>query len=205
MRARPMLAPTLRLGGAVLVGSIPFAQAVARAAAGADLRRVGTGTVSATNVYRVAGVRAFALACALDVAKGAVAAALAGRRRPVGTALAAASVVAAHNWSVFLRGAGGRGVLPAMGVLSVAAPSGAALVATGIVAGHLSGDSAPGCLAAQALLVPVLARTHGRSGALLAAAVTVPMLVKRVMGNGAPPARSWRVYLNRMVYDRDVR
>jgi glycerol-3-phosphate acyltransferase PlsY len=202
MRPRSAVSSWLQLGSALLVGSIPFSQLVAGSAAGADLRGIGTGTVSATNVYRAAGAGPFIAACLLDFGKGALIAALARRRHPKLLAAAVGLVVVGHNWSPFLRGAGGRGVLPALGALTVAAPPGAALIVTGIVAGHLAGDTAPACFAAQALLVPTLAGVSGRRGALLGAAVAVPMLVKRAMGNRGRAA-SWRALGIRLVYDRD--
>lgn len=195
----------MALTGAFVVGAVPFAQIVAQRTAGRDLRTIDTGTVSATNVYRAAGVGPFAVASLLDVGKGALVAALVGRRHPSLLAAAAGLMVAGHNWSPFLRGAGGRGVLPAMGALIVAAPPGAALMAAGIAVGYATGDTAPGCFAAQGLLVPILARTHGRRGALLAAAVVVPMLAKRALGNDSPRGTSLRVVRTRLIYDRSAR
>jgi glycerol-3-phosphate acyltransferase PlsY len=194
-----------KLGAAFVVGAVPVAQLVARRTTGKDLRRLGTGTVSATNVYQAGGVRPFAAASLLDVGKGALVAALVGRRDARLLATAAGLAVIGHNWSPFLRGAGGRGVLPAMGVLAVAAPSGAAVLGAGIVGGYVTGDSAPGCFAAQLLLVPVLARTHGRSGALLGMALTAPMLAKRAVGNRLPRPISVRTIGARLIYDRDTR
>lgn len=40
---------------AFAAGSIPFSNLAARRARGVDLRRVGTGTVSGSALYRVAG------------------------------------------------------------------------------------------------------------------------------------------------------
>jgi acyl phosphate:glycerol-3-phosphate acyltransferase len=201
MEWRPATATLAGLCGAFALGSLSFADLVARMAADADLRRVGTGTVSATNVYRVAGVGPFLAVAMLDVGKGAVAAKLAARS----PASAAALVVVGHNWSPLLRGAGGRGVLPALGALLVTAPAGAALLAGGIIAGWVGGDTAPGCFVAQVLMVPVVAAAAGRCGAQLAAAVAVPMLAKRLIGNRPARDRTGRVYLTRLVFDRDVR
>jgi hypothetical protein len=70
--------------------------------------------------------------------------------------------------------------------------------------GRLSGETAIGSLAADVALVPVLARTNGRRGAMAAAAVVVTMLAKRLAGNARPPAEHRaRTYLNRLVLDRD--
>ena len=206
MAAHPAISVTLRLGGSLLLGSIPFSNIIARSITGYDLRTIGTGTVSPTNVYRLAGPRPFATACLLDLAKGATAAALVRDRHPVLMAAAAGLTVAGHNWSPFLRGAGGRGVLPATGVLLVAAPPGATLIVGGVVLGYLMGDSAPACLVAEVLLTPVLAAIRGRSCALLGVVVAAPMLAKRLVGNGRPTAdRSGDLYKTRIIYDRDVR
>jgi hypothetical protein len=62
--------------------------------------------------------------------------------------------------------------------------------------------------AAEIALVPVLALTKGSDGALAGAAVGVPMLVKRVLGNTPPAEFSTRrdrsrVYFQRLLFDRD--
>jgi hypothetical protein len=56
-------------------------------------------------------------------------------------------------------------------------------------------------LAADAALVPVLTRTRGRAGTVTAAAVVVPMLVKRLVGNRRAATPS--TYLFRLLLDRD--
>ena len=197
----------LRVSGAYLIGAVPFANIVARASSGEDLRSVGNGTVSSTGVYRVAGAGAFAVSCALDIGKGALAASLAGGCDPALAAAAVGLAIAGHNWSPFLRGAGGRGVLPGIGALLVIAPSGSALLLSGLAAGWSADNTALGCFAAQSLLVPVLGRAKGRKGVMLAAAVAGPMLVKRLLGNEPLPCAAWpergRAYLTRVIYDRD--
>jgi acyl phosphate:glycerol-3-phosphate acyltransferase len=190
-----------------LAGSTPFANLAAHLTRGVDLRQVATGTVSGTNLYRVAGFGPLAAAGVLEVGKGAVGPLLVGRGRPVPAALAAGLAVAGHNWSPFLGGAGGRGISPAIGALAVVAWPGAAVLLAGLAAGRLAGHTAPGSLVAQAALVPVLAAARGRPGALAGAAVVAPMLAKRLLGNAppAPGARPGRVYATRLLHDRDVR
>jgi glycerol-3-phosphate acyltransferase PlsY len=196
----------VRLGGALLLGSVPVANIISLAATGQDLRRVGTGTVSSSGLYQVGGIAPFAAACLLDIGKGAVVAALVRHRPPAVVAVAAGLAVAGHNWSVFQAGAGGRGVLPSTGVLLVAAPPGAALVTGAVAAGHVAGDTAPTCFAAQLLLIPVLGACRGREGVLLGLAMVTPMLVKRLVGNKPlAPVPVWQTYLTRLIYDRDVR
>jgi glycerol-3-phosphate acyltransferase PlsY len=191
---------------AFAAGSIPFSHFAARRARGVDLRRVGTGTVSGTALYRVAGFGPLAAAGVLDVAKGAAGPALAtAAGRPALAAVACGAAVVGHNWSPFLRGAGGRGISPALGGLLVVAWPGAVLLLAGMILGKAMGETALGALAAQILLTPVLAVTHGAVGALAGAAVAVPMIVKRVVGNSRPAPPRGPTYLTRLLYDRDER
>jgi acyl phosphate:glycerol-3-phosphate acyltransferase len=198
--------PWLGLGAAFLIGSIPFSNIAARLTRGVDLRGVDNGTVSGSSLYRVAGFGPLAAAGVLEVGKGAVGPLIAGRDHPVAAALAAGLCVAGHNWSPFLRGAGGRGLSPAIGALGVAAWPGSLVLLAGMAGGKIVGQAAPGSLLAQAALIPVLARARGRRGALFGAAVLAPMVVKRLLGN-APVVgrRPGRVYLTRLLLDRDER
>lgn len=191
-------------GAAYLAGAIPFSNLMAKRRRGVDLRTVGSGTVSGTSLYEVAGFGALALAGICDIAKGAVGPALAGRDRPELQAAACAAAVAGHNWSPFLNGAGGRGISPAIGALGAAAPAGSAVLLGGMTVGRLSGETAIGSLVADAVLVPVLRRTDGRRGALAGTAVVSVMVAKRLAGNApVPPGHRARIYLNRLVFDRD--
>ena len=99
----------------------------------------------------------------------------------------------------------GRGISPAIGALGAVAPAGSALLLGGMTLGRLSGETAIGSLAADVALVPVLARTDGRRGAMAAVGVVLTMLAKRLAGNAPAPAQHRvRTYLNRLVFDRDT-
>jgi glycerol-3-phosphate acyltransferase PlsY len=187
-------------------GAIPFSYFAGRRARGVDLRRVGTGTVSGSALYRVAGFGPMAAAGVLDVAKGAAGPALAtAAGHPALAAVAGGVAVVGHNWSPFLRGAGGRGISPALGALLVVAWPGAVLLLTGMILGRAFGETALGALVAEVALTPVLAVTHGAVGALAGISIAIPMVVKRVLGNAPaqPPRR--QTYRNRILYDRDER
>jgi glycerol-3-phosphate acyltransferase PlsY len=123
--------PALGVVIAYLIGSLPFSFLVARAFGVADVRHVGSGNVGATNVLRSAGRGPGALALGLDVAKGALAVAVAGRLAPdhpwVPAAAAAAAVVG-HVAPVFLGFRGGKGVATGLGAFAVLEPL-AALIA----------------------------------------------------------------------------
>ena len=92
-----------------------------------------------------------------------------------------------------------------MGALAVTAPAGSVVLLAGLLFGRLAGETAIGSVVADAVLVPVAGRVHGRPGSRAALAVLVPMVVKRLMGNAAPAERSLSVYLYRLVFDRDGR
>ncbi|MHB8670637.1 MAG: glycerol-3-phosphate acyltransferase [Acidimicrobiales bacterium] len=195
------------IGLAFLAGSVPFANLAARRARGVDLREVGGGTVSGTSLYRVAGFGPLAIAGVFEVAKGAVGPLVAGgpRQRPALAALCGGAAVTGHNWSPFLRGAGGRGISPAMGALLVNAPPGAGLLLGGMVLGRWAGETAIGSLCADLALVPMLRRTSGPKAGWAGAAVVVPMLLKRLAGNApAAEGRRLRTWAARLVLDRDT-
>jgi len=100
-----------------LLGSVPFGLIMARRHGKVDIRQYGSGKTGATNVLRTAGKKAAAIAAALDVSKGVMAAVFAGLivgesylivgkvglGSLVAEALAAIAAVVGHNWSVFLK------------------------------------------------------------------------------------------------------
>ena len=189
------------------VGAIPFSYVVGRRARGVDLRRVGTGTVSGTSLYRVAGFGPLAAAGVLDVAKGAAGPGLAmAAGHPALAAVAGGAAVVGHNWSPFLRGAGGRGISPALGALLVIAWPGAVMLLAGMIAREgVRRDRGSARFVAEVALTPVLAVTHGAVGALAGISIAIPMLVKRVVGNAPPDAPGRQTYRDRLLYDRDDR
>ena len=185
-----------------LAGSIPFSNLMARWRRGVDLRDTGTRTASGTNLYRVAGFPALAVAGICDVAKGAVGPLLA-LHDPMLGAVAGGFVVAGHNWSPFLRGHGGRGIAPALGALLVNAWPGAVLFLAVLVLGKFAGQTGLGGFVAAVVLAPALAITNGATGAVAGAAVAAPMLLKRVLGNARPERPAGGVYARRLLFDRD--
>jgi acyl phosphate:glycerol-3-phosphate acyltransferase len=186
-----------------IVASIPFSYLMARRVSGVDLRQVGSGTVSGTGLYEVAGFGPLAAAGILEVAKGAVGPLLAGKGHPAIAVAATGAAVVGHNWSPFLRGAGGRGLSPAIGALGVAAPAAAACLLGGMAGGRLLGQTAVGSLLGAAASVPAARRAHGPVASWAAAAAVTPMLVKRLAGNSPVPKTS--DYLWRLLFDRDTR
>jgi glycerol-3-phosphate acyltransferase PlsY len=198
----------LVVAGAFVVGAVPFSNVAARRVAGVDLRSRGTGTVSGTALYEVAGFKPLAVAGSLDVAKGAVGPLLAGRRRRWLGAIAAAAAIGGHNWSPWLDGAGGRGLSPALGATLVLAPEGTVVLGLGLGLGRLVRQTGLGCFVALIALFAVLGRRHGIRGVFTAVCVAGPILAKRVLGNdglaSVDPKDRPRVMASRLLFDRDT-
>ena len=113
-----------------LTGSVPFAYLLARRV-GIDVRVTGSGNVGAANVLRTTGTWRGIAAMSLDVAKGALAVAIANLTAggaPVAAASGAAAIVG-HIYPVWLRFHGGKGVAVAAGVFGVLAPPATAAAA----------------------------------------------------------------------------
>jgi acyl phosphate:glycerol-3-phosphate acyltransferase len=186
-----------------VAGSIPFSNIAARIRASTDLRAIGSGTVSGTSLYDVAGFGPLALAGICDVAKGSVGPLLAGPDRPALSAISGAAGVAGHDWSPFLRGAGGRGISTAMGALAVHHWPGTAVLAAGLAGGRLARETGFGSFLAGTALVPTLAWRRGRWGALAGATITAVLAAKRMAGNQPPENPGWHPYRHRLLYDCD--
>lgn len=191
------------IAAAWLAGSIPFSNIAAHHRARVDLRNVGTGTVSGTALYEVAGFGPLAVAGLCDVAKGAVGPLLAGRDRPELGAVAATAGVVGHNWSPWLGGAGGRGLSVALGAFLPLAWPGTVVLALGLAVGRLGRQTGLGSFVASLLAVPVVARSHGRAGALAGAGIVAALLAKRLAGNRSPARRTADLYLHRLLFDHD--
>lgn len=184
-----------------LAGSIPFSYLAARAASGVDLRTVGSGTVSGTGLYEVAGFGPLVVAGLCDVAKGALGPLLAAGRSDLAS-LATAAALVGHNWSPWLGGAGGRGISPALGATLVQAPEATLWLLAGLAGGRVARMTGLGSSLAIATL-PLPLRRRGRPGGTLAAALMVPMVSKRLAGNGPARRRDARTYLTRLAFDHD--
>lgn len=111
---------------AYLMGSIPNGLLIARLK-GIDLQKVGSGNIGATNVYRCVGKGWGIAAFVLDAVKGFVPAFVFPRlmeSAPPWLGLACGiAAVAGHNWPVWLKFKGGKGVSTSAGMLLGIAPA----------------------------------------------------------------------------------
>jgi acyl phosphate:glycerol-3-phosphate acyltransferase len=101
-----------------LIGSISFGYLAAKLAKGVDVREFGSGGTGTTNVLRTAGMPAAAITILGDFFKGVlvVVAAHMLDLPTLSVVLVGLAVVAGHNWPIFLRFKGGRGVATGFGV-----------------------------------------------------------------------------------------
>ncbi|HXX80544.1 MAG TPA: glycerol-3-phosphate 1-O-acyltransferase PlsY [Thermodesulfovibrionales bacterium] len=108
---------------AFLLGSIPFGVVVAKIY-GVNLKKVGSGNIGATNVLRAMGTGPALLTLVGDVVKGSLAVVM-GRfffHSPSLEGIMGLSAIAGHNFSLFLRFRGGKGVATSIGVLLIYSP-----------------------------------------------------------------------------------
>jgi len=159
---------------AYLLGSIPFGLIIGKLKKGVDVRKYGSGKTGATNVMRTVGTKFGVLTIILDVAKAAIAVMLAkiivgsailtigsiSLHWQIAQAIAGLAAMAGHNWPVFARFKGGRGVTAYFGTLFAIYPPVAifgveVLAISALRSRHMSLGSILSVLAAWCLLVPL--------------------------------------------------
>ena len=104
---------------AYIIGSIPTAYIFGRVLKGIDIREYGSGNTGATNVFRVIGKTPGIIVLIIDILKGYISATylasgfmyLAPVTRPeLYRIMMGLSAIAGHNWTLFLKFKGGKGV-----------------------------------------------------------------------------------------------
>lgn len=168
------------------LGSLPLGYLAASWLKGIDLRRVGSGNVGATNVYRTAGLAIALLVVGVDIAKGASSVVLAAQVTSGRAAAVAAGVAAiiGHVYPIWLRFQGGKGVATACGVFWMLAPvatliAGGAFVATVWVTRYVS----LGSIVATAILPPLAWLTDASGLVVLGGVVAAALIIERHKGN----------------------
>ncbi len=106
-----------------LIGSIPTGLLIAKSK-GIDLRKIGSGNIGATNVMRALSKEAAILTLLGDALKGVIAVSIA-KGFSLGVldqGLFGLFAILGHNFSVFLKFKGGKGVATSIGALLVFSP-----------------------------------------------------------------------------------
>lgn len=196
-----------------LLGSVPMAYIVARAVKGVDLRKVGSGTVGASNIWHNVGRWWILPLGAFDLfVKGLTPVLLAREVLDLGLGVQAAAgfmAVMGHDWPVFLRFQGGRGVAPIVGVLMALARIELTLFIVVSVAGWRLTNSAAVWVLLSLLLLPAWSLIWGKPASIawLMGGILAATIVKRLTSNfrRAGPVSIPRLMWYRLVYDRDIR
>ncbi len=101
-----------------MLGSIPFGLVLTRLAGYGDIRKIGSGSIGATNVLRTGNKALAALTVILDSGKGAAAALAARYVAPELAPIAAVAAVLGHLFPIWLKFQGGKGVATTLGALA---------------------------------------------------------------------------------------
>ena len=208
----------LLIAGAYLLGSAPAAYLVAKWFRGVDIRQYGSGNVGATNLMRLTSKRLAIPVIIFDLGKGAVmvwAAQLLGMSLAQQVIVGLAAIVG-HNWPVFLRFNGGRGVLTTLGVIIILPWLNNLQPWELIIAGavflvifFIIHNVPLGAIAAIAAL-PLVSWGIGESLPLTLGylAIVLILAIRRLVAQ--PPVRvtsisKRQILLNRLLFDRDIR
>jgi glycerol-3-phosphate acyltransferase PlsY len=100
-----------------LLGSVPFGLILTRAAGLGDVRKIGSGSIGATNVLRTGRKGLAALTLLLDALKGVAAVLLMHNEGPWIAVVAGLFAMIGHLYPVWLGFKGGKGVAVGLGVL----------------------------------------------------------------------------------------
>lgn len=203
--------------GAYLLGSIPTAYLVARWRRGIDIRQYGSGNVGASNILAVVSKGWSIPVTVFDLVKGMIMVWVAqliglGVAQQITIGLAA---IVGHNWSVFLRFSGGRGIFTSLGVVFILAPK---LGLIAMVMAYLFAPFRQLSLGVTLTLMalPIFSRFLSQplgieeplTLSLGLSAILLLALIKRLMTRRAPIAASVstaELIINRLLFDRDIR
>lgn len=193
---------TLELIGLFLFGyvcgSIPFGLIIGKWLRGIDVREYGSGNIGFANVFRTVGATGGALTFLGDVGKGAMPTAVAGIiigndtgslgpvvfDDQVAQIIAAMGAVIGHNWSVYLKFYGGKGVDTALGGMIAMSPYvGVACLVIGVgvilLSRYVSVGSMIGAASSIVILAPLVATDHEPAEYLIYGGAVTLLIVLR--------------------------
>ena len=204
--------------GAYILGSLPVTYLVAEWSRGIDIRQYGSGGVGATNLLRATSKWIGTPIVLFDLGKGMLVVWVAqlmglGIAGQVTVGLAA---IIGHNWSVFLRFSGGRGILTTLGVALIlpiinnSIPWGAIVGLTITAIGLFVLHNMPLGVGVGVTSLPLVSWAVGEPLVMTWGflAMFVIMVIKRLAVPRAAIAASLsngQLLLNRLLFDRDIR
>jgi len=203
--------------GAYLLGSVPTAYLIAKWRRGIDIREYGSGNVGAANVLAVVSKRWTIPVTIFDIGKGAFTVWVAqllglGAAQQVTVGIL---TIMGHNWPIFLRFRGGRGVFTTLGVVAMLSPK------LGLIAAVISYALAPLRQVALGVFMALvslpffgwflsqpLGIEEGLPITLGFVALTLIALSRRLVAPRTPLSESVpraQLFVNRILFDRDIR
>lgn len=190
---------------------MPLAYLVAKRSRGIDLRQLGSGNIGASNLWVSVSKWAALAVGFFDVVKGILVVWVAqllglGVAEQVTVGVAA---VAGHNWPVFLRFNGGRGLLTTMGIVLFLMPWGVASFLAIALIGRLSKDF-PLPVLGGLISLPLVGWLSGEPLAMTLGltAMVIIMVIRRLTAPRTPLTASvsgGQLFINRLLFDRDIR
>lgn len=200
----PIVYWPLLLLGAYVLGSIPFAQVLARIN-GVDLRYAGTGNVGAGNLRKTVGLGWAVAAAILDGLKGLVPVLLCTRAGlgPGAAGLVGLAAVIGHNWSIFMRGRSGRGLATAFGLILALHPPLAIWTTGWAIAGWKIGGGVAGFIGWGLLPIVAVALGAPYTESLLILLLAIVLVGRRMQGNPGD-AMDRSSMMRRAIHDKDA-
>jgi len=201
---------------AYLLGSTPAAYLAAKFARGIDIRQYGTGQIGGGNIWRMTSWKLGLPVVLFDLGKGM---AMVWAAQLLGLSVAqqlvvGAAAVTGHNWSVFLRFGGGRGIGTTMGIvlilplLNEMAPWPTIACLSCVVFGSIVLRSSPLPVLAGVTSLPIVSAIYEPAMTVLGfLALLLIVVIKRLTAPRAAEAGSLskrRTLLNRLLFDRDI-
>ena len=195
--------------GSYLLGAIPTGYIVTRRLRGVDIREYGSGGIGGANVWHAVSRWTGVLVVFIDMLKGAIPVAIALLvGMPLAWAIAGGlTAIIGHNWSIFLRFRGGRGIGVSLGVLGPLFSWGL-LLFFAIMALFAIIRNIPLGIVLTITAIPFACWAMGGEPTLVygLGAIALLMLIRRITAGRFPEGTSRReVLIYRLLYDRDVR
>lgn len=208
----------LLLVGGYLMGSIPAAYLAARWSRRIDIRQYGSGNVGGANLFKVSAKWIAVIVGLFDIGKAMLAvwvAHLVGLDIAPQVAIGIAGVVG-HNWPVFLRFNGGRGISTIMGValivplLNGLIPWSLIAFMAIMIANVLTVRNIPVGIGIAVAAMPIVSWAVGEPLTLILGfvAMFLIMVIRRLTPpktQASASVTTGELLLNRLLFDRDIR
>jgi len=202
-----------------LFGSIPLAYLVVKLRLGTDIRDMGSGNVGSSNAIQALGKVPGLTVMAFDVfVKGSLPVIVVGQTLGYGNGaevIAGTALLVGHNWSIFLRFTGGRGLGTGSGaMLAMAWPIWVVFAGIGLLNWTITRNAPVGWVIAFLVQPIIIVVTGLPSEYILYAALFAAVSgIKRVASNSSDRAvfatdegmSKRHLYWMRLIYDRDIK